>query len=118
MAGVDLLLIIFLVPETQYHRDLHRALDSVAVDVNDEPVTDTPPSDIVDAKSETETVERFETRSQTVPKKTFWEELKPWSPVHKEVNLLASFIRPWEAWCYPSVVWSVFSFSIHVTGYA
>ncbi|KAK5043067.1 hypothetical protein LTR13_000838 [Exophiala sideris] len=115
MAGANLLLIIFLVPETQYHRDLHKALDSVAVDANDEAITESPPSDVVETKSETGTMERLETRSAMVPQKTFSDGLKPWSPGRKDVKLLGSYIRPWETWAYPSVVWSVFSFSIHVT---
>jgi hypothetical protein len=118
MAGIDLILIFLLVPETQYQRDLHKALDSVGVEANSEPSTHTPPSapsDIDDKFGNKTTAEFVETRSPTVSKKTYLQELVPWSPVHKDVNVIASFLRPWTTWCYPSVVWSVLSFSIHIT---
>lgn len=121
MAGADFILIFFLVPETQYKRDLHSALDAAGVD-EDNDLADGQtgsPSEMVEPKSGSETLERLETQRPagpaTLPKKSYWQELTPWSPVRRDVNLLGSFCRPWATWCYPSVVWAVFSFSIHVT---
>src|SRR6201999_2311707 len=74
--------------------------------------------EMAETKSGSETVERLDNGSATrniSQKKSYLEELQPWSPGQKEVNLLGSFLRPWATWCYPSIVWSVFSFSIHVT---
>ncbi|OAG40130.1 hypothetical protein AYO21_05608 [Fonsecaea monophora] len=120
MAGVDLILIFLFVPETQYHRDLHKALDSVGIEGNEEMELDaqkaSPSGLMTMTKSEDETTtEMVETQNPAPEKRTFLQELKPWSPVQKDVNVVASFLRPWATWCYPSVLWGVFSFSIHVT---
>ncbi|KAK6373736.1 hypothetical protein LTS17_008229 [Exophiala oligosperma] len=117
MAGVDLILIFCLTPETQYTRDLHTALDSVGP--NDEDPDQMPPevdrTDDMKPESNLENAEICANETISPQKKTWVQELKPWSPVQKNVNLIGSFVRPWATWCYPSVVWSVLSFSIHVT---
>ena len=119
MAGANMILIFFLVPETQYRRDLHEALDSVGADEEDMDQSPAEMSQSEEMKPEAQhkNAERVVSRSVPLPKRSFAQELKPWSPVQKDVNLLGSFVRPWATWCYPSVVWSVMSFSIHVCGY-
>ncbi|KIW90070.1 uncharacterized protein Z519_09501 [Cladophialophora bantiana CBS 173.52] len=121
MAGADLILRFFLVPDTQYKRDLNSALDAAGVEENDDMADGQTEShcEMVESKTGSQAIERLEPQRSAVPgikpKKAYLEGLKPWSQVHKDVNLLGSFIRPWATWCYASVVWSVLSFSIHVT---
>ncbi|OAL45661.1 MFS general substrate transporter [Pyrenochaeta sp. DS3sAY3a] len=119
MGGVNVLLIFFLTPETQYPRDLHKALDVAGVAENNSEVLDTrsdnTASDGPESKSETNVVESISPRIMpTIPKKSYWTQLKPWSPVQKDVNLVGVFVRPWATWAYPSVIWAVMSFSIHI----
>ncbi|KIW12694.1 hypothetical protein PV08_09972 [Exophiala spinifera] len=120
LAGADLILLFFVVPETQYNRDMQSSLGAVGAEKeNNGRSIDTPPETVDPKIMSGPEVEMLEAQSSTIsrvkPKKTYKEELKPWSPVNKEVNLVGSFLRPWATWCYPSVVWSVLSFSIHVT---
>jgi MFS family permease len=124
LAGVDLVLIILFVPETQYPRDLHKALDIAGIgedvvgeDASEDAREDTAEKTINKAAPDlrSETVERVSAPSTVaVPKKSFLAELMPWSPVRKDVSLLGAFLRPWATWAYPSMVWGVLSFSIHV----
>ena len=113
-----MILIFLFVPETRYPRDLHKSIDAAGVPETGESLSgqETPPSEMNETKAGAGTMESVETVSPEIPKKSFLQEIKPWSPVRKDVSLVASFVRPWATWCYPSVVWSVFSFSIHVTG--
>lgn len=118
MAGVDLLLIFFLTPETQYKRDLHKAFDLVAIDEHSGDDADTSAPEVAELKTGAESSAMEGERTTTrIRKKTYLEELKPWSYSRKDVSLLASYLRPWETWCYPSVAWSALSFSMHISAY-
>jgi hypothetical protein len=48
-------------------------------------------------------------------KRTFWQDLKPWSGVRKDVSLFGAFTRPWALFSYVSVIWNVMAFSIHIS---
>lgn len=116
MGGIDLVLIFLLTPETQYHRDLHRALDVACVD-EDEVISgkENPSTSHGEGKPAVQATEQVESRTAIPPKKTYLEQLKPWSRVNRDSNLLGAFARPWATWCYPSVVWTILSFSIHIS---
>lgn len=45
------------------------------------------------------------------PKKTFLQELKPWSGVHPTTSFVNFFIRPWPLIVYPAVIYSFISYS-------
>ena len=53
MAGVDMILIFFFVPETQYPRDLHKSIDAAGVSETGESLSgqETPPSEMNETKS-------------------------------------------------------------------
>lgn len=114
-----MLLIFFLTPETQYPRDLHKSLDVAGIAENNseilENISDNTVSGGPESKPETNVVENLSPRNMpTIPKKSYWTQLKPWSPVQKDLNLVGVFVRPWATWAYPSVIWAVMSFSIHI----
>jgi hypothetical protein len=44
-------------------------------------------------------------------KKTFLEELKPWSPINRQTNLLELFLRPWPMILYPATMFGFLSYS-------
>lgn len=112
------MLIFLLVPETQYARDLHEALDSAGVGMNHNDVANEKGAETMQetlSVSAGTALAGSTTRDiPTIPKKSYLSQLKPWSPVQQDVNLLGSFIRPWATWCWPSMAWAVFSFSIHI----
>jgi hypothetical protein len=120
MAGLAFLLILFFVPETQYRRDLHESLEVAGADtevvVRDEelPTTD----EIADKEIQFPiSSEDSGSGSETVPKKTFWQDLKLWNSVNKEATLLGALCRPWATFAFPSMVWCVLSYGLHVGGW-
>ena len=46
-----------------------------------------------------------------VQKKTFLQELKPWSSRHPNTSYLSFIIRPWPLLAYPAVIYSFLTFS-------
>jgi hypothetical protein len=123
MAGVNVLLIFFLVPETQYRRDLHKSLDATGADPDssgDEESNVAPDQSDRDAELKPGVV-RVETKASTVAagtapaRKKYLEEIKPWSGIQKDTSLLAAYMRPWALWAYPSMIWAVCAFSLHVS---
>jgi len=123
LASVNVLLIFFLVPETQYRRDLHKSMDSTAAggdglgDLENSPSSGHSDEDN-EIKTNVVNVETTASSAITRPeptRKTHLEEIKPWSGVRRDTSLLAAYIRPWAMWTYPSMVWAVFAFSLHVS---
>lgn len=117
LGGINVLLIFFLTPETQYRRSLDRALDTGVLQQghNAEPNSTMTTTPLREPKPNADVVECLSsTDAPTRPRRSYLSELKPWSPVQKDVNLSGGFVRPWATWAYPSVVWAVMSFSIHI----
>ncbi|KIW67166.1 hypothetical protein, variant [Phialophora macrospora] len=120
-TGVNALLIFLFVPETQYRRDLHKSLD-VTMAEDSEIFTEVADfngkSDVTQTEGglvrEQTTTNQSATQSEYV-KRTFWQDLKPWSGVRKDVSLFGAFIRPWALFSYVSVIWNVMAFSIHIS---
>jgi len=115
LCGLNWLLIAFLYPETAYVRDLHNSMDATGVNSeSDEPETST--FDFGDQKSTA--VERETNASSPVdriPKKTYFEELKPWSTPRKDVSLWGAYLRPWAIFRLPTFTWVILAYSLHVT---
>jgi MFS family permease len=120
-TGVNALLIFLFVPETQCRRDLHKSLD-VTMAEDSENVTEVADfngkSDVTETEGglvrEQTTTNQSATQSVYV-KRTFWQDLKPWSGVRKDVSLFGAFTRPWALFSYVSVIWNVMAFSIHIS---
>jgi MFS family permease len=110
-AGVNMLLIFFFVPETNYKRDLHRALDDAGADEMDDGKEEHGHDlDALDLKeSPALHVER-----RTITAKPYIQQLKPWSPVDPEVSVWWPFIRPWITLAFPAIIWATLSFAAHV----
>src|SRR5271154_1409342 len=77
-TGLNALSIFFFFPETQYFRPAGiREVDSSHG--SEEKVNSTPEVSEVSSSK----------------KKTYLEELKPWSPINRQANPLELFLRPW-----------------------
>lgn len=50
-------------------------------------------------------------------KKTFLQELKPWSPFNTESNYLGLLLRPWPMIVYPATIYSYLTFSAQLAWY-
>ena len=126
LGGFDLLLLFFLYPETQYRRDLHRAMDITGVaeeDEGSEPVVVNGPEKQGDLSNVSHQEEIFFSNCpkrdmSDIKKPSYWQGLRPWSPIQHDISVLGSYARPWLTLSYPIVVWAIFPFTICVTWYA
>lgn len=111
LAGIDVVLIFLFFPETGYRRNLHTSMD-ITHAIDD--------ASFQSDEAEQEKIEKLRTVStgnstSAYPKKmTLMQELKPWSPVDPDVNIVGAFIRPWAVWAFPSMIWGVLAFSLNV----
>jgi len=93
IAGVNVIAMFFFTPETQYYRKY----------VTGER------QETGEAKEET-----TETTAEVTspPKKTFLEELKPWSKINPDASYIHLFVRPWPLVIYPAVIFAFLIFSV------
>jgi MFS family permease len=115
LAGVNMLLIFFCFPETNYKRDLHQALDDAGaggMDYAEE--HDGQDLNTLDLKTSPALhIEGTITGSIFITK-SYIQQLKPWSPVDPEVSVWWPFIRPWITLTFPAVIWATLAFAAHV----
>jgi hypothetical protein len=129
IAGVDLIALFFLCPETQYPRDLHKAMDAAAAlehaSTDEEAPEESPEATDLKASSSehkdvtavplTNVPTTASTVSRSYQKKTFLQELIPWSGIRRDKSLLAAFLRPLPLLLYPSIIWASLCFGINVS---
>ncbi|EXJ70650.1 uncharacterized protein A1O5_05640 [Cladophialophora psammophila CBS 110553] len=121
LAGFDLLWIFFCSPETRYRRNLHESVDVAGADEFSDKSAGTRQSlnEIAVSYEEKTTLETSASHQSAIDapvrKRSYLLELKPWSPVDKDVNVLAAFFRAWATWSYLSIAWAVTSWAIHVS---
>lgn len=125
LAGVSLLLLFFLCPETQYARNLHEAMEAAGatehISGDEEAGKD---ADQMAISSEHQDITKdgltavptaTSTISHTYPKKSYLQELIPYSGVRKDKSILAAYLRPWPLLLYPSVIFATLCFAIIVS---
>ena len=114
LAGFNMLLIFFLIPETNYKRDLHQLADAGTDETDD--VQDQDRHDVKSfshKESSALHLERTMTR-RTFIAQSYIQQLKPWSPVDPEVSVWWPFIRPWITLAFPAISWTILVFAAHV----
>jgi MFS family permease len=97
-TGANLVCMFFFMPETKYtgqRPDIFQ--DSMTIDGK----SDGKPEQI-----------HVEEAPNTIPSKTWVEELKFWSRGDPEINLWHIFLRPFVLLAYPTVVWSCFIYGL------
>jgi MFS family permease len=123
LSGINVITIFFCLPETQYPRDLHKAMDvAVAGDFVEHVPQRSTKTEAAISEVEGANVVKLTTTAESNPqrnytKKTSLQDIKPWSPLNKDASLIGAFVRPWALWAYASVAWACLSFSIHVSAY-
>jgi hypothetical protein len=121
-AGVNLLAIFFFLPETQYRRiyDLkdnsagtkdpiqvtEKEVQSPSNGESIEEEVTSPPNG--DSAAEKETVPNSES---AIPKKSYIEELKPWSKINPDASFIHLLLRPWPLIVYPAVFFGFLAFA-------
>lgn len=125
LGGLNILLLFFLCPETQYSRDLHKAME--AAGANEQMSHDEESPEGVDQKissSEHKDISKdglttvptaTSTASHVYTKKTYLQELNPYSGVRRDKSLLAAYLRPWPLFLYPSIIWASLCFAMNVS---
>jgi hypothetical protein len=102
-AGVNALTIFFFFPETQYFRGKDNAV---------QPPSDASKENAVINTQETDSTSSAQASESSVKeKKSFFQQLKVWSPLNPYVSYISLFIRPWPLVIYPAVIYSFLTFS-------
>jgi len=106
-AGIIVLSVFFFFPETQYYR-APMAPEFAYANAAESPAEKEPTAQEVQESN----------TSPTPPKKSFFNELNPYSGINpgieKDTNFFTLFIRPWPLTVYPAVVYSFLVFSVNV----
>src|SRR5215471_21538289 len=102
--------IFFFCPESRYIRN-YKTSTPVAID-------DAASGETIHSADEKQTGTAVTTSPPSqlpaIPKKTFLQELKPWSSRHPDTSYLSFFIRPWPLLVYPAVIYSFLTSSVVV----
>jgi hypothetical protein len=105
VAGINLIAFFFFFPETDFERKL------ITGDQSSETTSDSPKMDADDEKSHGNNV----TEQSGIPKKSFIEQLKPWSRINPHASYIHLLLRPLPLILYPSVFFSFLIFSTTLT---
>jgi hypothetical protein len=93
-------------PETQFQRKYFAATEEQLFD------SSTKSPEEKDATSDTvRTDSTTETQTISPPKKTYLQELKPWSKVNPESGYFHLLVRPWPLLVYPATIFSFLTFA-------
>ena len=106
---LQLILTFFFMPETAYHRSGAINIDTGRANVETEKQQE---FDHFESSGEKGTTVA-ETPSDTVgeAKKTFWQDMKPWSGYVHHISLVSTMLRPFFLLGSPSVVWATLLFT-------
>ena len=107
---MNFLAIFFLTPETQYYRkyDLnnHNAETKLTTNVTEAEL----PSPTNGNNTEKESASSPNGAS-SIPKKSYAEQLRPWSKINPDASLIHLLLRPWPLIVYPAVFFGFLAFS-------
>jgi MFS family permease len=120
LVGVNLLMIFFLLPETRYERTTPERRDSGATEIegddgikrvvercleSDEHKTLPADEDVIE-KALSPSNTSSEKIAFTEEKRTFLQELNPWSGLDRHTNLINHFLRPFPLILYPACLFA------------
>ncbi|KAK3072547.1 hypothetical protein LTR53_006646, partial [Teratosphaeriaceae sp. CCFEE 6253] len=119
-TAVNFVVVLLFCPETRYDRSYLeevgpsvRGAGSVpSTPTSDEETGNGAPVEKVASSRVKEDASLPAFRGEQVPKKTFMQELNPWSGVTKDTNLLELFIRPWPLIAYPAVIFAFLAYAV------
>ncbi|KAJ8609944.1 hypothetical protein MRB53_038882 [Persea americana] len=104
LVAVNWLLVVFFFPETTYDRTTRSSSEPASPAASASPET----SETYDTK---EALAEIRERS-TIQKKTFLQEIKPWSNIKKTDSLPVLFLRPWPMIVYPAVIYAFLGYAV------
>jgi len=110
VVGFGLLLLFFFFPETQYYRPPSSQLPHTSSDDHSESGT---------SEKAVVPLGTAATVASPIPKKTYLQELNPWSGINpgieKNTSFLFLFVRGWPLVVYPAVAYSIIAFAIAIS---
>lgn len=107
VAGINAIAIFLFFAETRYFRNYNEN-NAIGVGLQGETISIPVPDDEKDVGTSVTTTSPPASQHS---KKTFLQELKPWSHIHPDTSYLSFIIRPWPLLVYPPVLYSFLSFS-------
>ncbi|KAF1983884.1 MFS general substrate transporter [Aulographum hederae CBS 113979] len=113
LVFLNFLAVLFFVPETQYDRDVNKAM-ATAVDgasMKSSEAEEVAAEKTVSAAAN-EVPHPDEGQTNQIPKKTWMQEMRLWNGTAKDVNLLEMFLRPFPLIVYPAIMWAFLGYAV------
>ncbi|KAK1757810.1 protein HOL1 [Echria macrotheca] len=112
LTAINFLTVVFFVPETRYFRDENQNVAGSAINSSREEVAASDmEKNTATAKDRPDSGPESPTLAP-VPKKTWLQELNPWSGVAPDTNLFKIFVRPLPMFVYPCVIYSFLGYAV------
>lgn len=121
-TGINFLAVLFFVPETRYERDASKAFGETVSGMSSEEVISSDEETKRASSDDEGNVVKTATHvakevpgagaKDTVPKKTYLQQLSLWSGVPKESNIFEMFVRPFPLIVYPAVLFAFLGYAV------
>ncbi|SPQ18396.1 78977645-7e35-44a7-bb3f-ea4bbb5d8841 [Thermothielavioides terrestris] len=109
LTGINFVTVLFFVPETRYYRaESLGPLDVASSSRENMNASTDAEKDANGVVSEGEVTEQRD----TVPKKTWLQELRVWSGVTPDTNIVLMFVRPLPLFAYPCVIYAFLGYAV------
>ncbi|KAK0734733.1 major facilitator superfamily domain-containing protein [Lasiosphaeria miniovina] len=115
LTAINFLTVMFLVPETRYRRDRSMNVADLGSDAPSSTADDvaaTDPEKSVRSAEQGNTPGAFDSAPLQLSKKSWAQELNPWSGVSADASLYKMFLRPLPMFAYPCVVYAFLGYAV------
>jgi hypothetical protein len=102
-TGLDAIFIFFFFPETQYFRT-YSPEGNVVTSVGEKTVS-------AEEEEKATSATHLSEESSARPKKSYLQELKPWSKINPNTGFLKLLLRPWPLIVYPALIYSFLTYA-------
>jgi hypothetical protein len=116
LVGINFLVVVFLCPETRFERTGHGSAEPIVLDTLSQDAN-TAEKTMADSEQKQPTdrpCDISDTPIDTIAKKSWSQQLKPWSPLAQNLSLFKLFLRPWPLIAYPEIIFSTLVTAIAV----
>jgi hypothetical protein len=98
--GINFLMMFFLLPETRFPRGQSQSTATL----NESPTSTEKINEPTESASE----------DLSIKKKSYLQQLSPWSGITKDSNIVNLFLRPWPLIFYPATIFALTSFTLTI----
>jgi hypothetical protein len=112
LVGINLVMIFFFLPETRWDRSSKQGQEETSrgetASSNEVATSEVNKDQVIEEKGVTSEEGSVGSRDETYgTKKTFIQEINPWSGIDKNTNFLNLFLRPFPLLVYPACAFAV-----------